>query len=321
MRENMNMETMKKYQGRQEVPMDFDAFWDENIASLPKNPECRLSKRDFSMGFLDCYELNFTGVHTSNIYAKCLFPSNKEKVPTIFYFHGYPSRSPDWAESIKYVAAGYGVVCMDVRGQNGNSDDAAVYLGNTSVGHILRGIRQGKEHLFYRNVYLDVYQLVEIVSGFAFVDSDKLISFGGSQGAAQAVAAAALNKKIKSTIIYNPFLSDFKRVLELGSDSPAYAELDTYFRMQDVFHQKETEILEALAYIDVKNFAHRIKADVKMLIGLADVVCPPSTQFAIYNRLETEKELKVIPGYGHEAMNVKVNDLFFNWVTGSNIEI
>ena len=35
--------------------------------------------------------------------------------------------------------------------------------------------------------------------------------------------------------------------------------------------------METLAYIDVKNLAHRIKGEVKMITGLDDDVCYPIT--------------------------------------------
>ncbi len=39
-----------------------------------------------------------------------------------------------------------------------------------------------------------------------------------------------------------------------------------------------------------------------MGIGLMDTVCPPSTQFAAYNRIESEKSLRVYPDFGHEGL-------------------
>lgn len=77
--------------------------------------------------------------------------------------------------------------------------------------------------------------------------------------------------------------------------------------------------MQTFAYIDVKNFAHRIKGQVHMITGLDDDVCYPETQFAIYNRLECPKEHLIMPEYAHEAMNVQVNDRVYNWLCGSKI--
>ena len=39
-----------------------------------------------------------------------------------------------------------------------------------------------------------------------------------------------------------------------------------------------------------------------MPIGLMDAVCPPSTQFAAYNKIRSEKELLIYPDFGHEPL-------------------
>ena len=219
-----------------------------------------------------------------------------------------------------YTVAGYGVVSMDVRGQSGYSTDGERSpLGNTVKGQIIRGAVEGPHELFYKDVYLDLYQLIEIVASLPQVDDSKLASYGASQGGALALVAAGLNPRIQRTVAIYPFLSDFRRVLEIGNTSEAYDELFRYFKFHDPFHETEDQIMDTLAYIDVKNFAHRIKGQVHMITGLDDDVCYPVTQFAIYNRLEGPKEHLIMPEYAHEAMNVQVNDRVYNWLCGSKI--
>ncbi|HFI0419147.1 TPA: alpha/beta fold hydrolase, partial [Streptococcus suis] len=239
-------------------------------------------------------------------------------VPVLFYFHGYQGQGPDWSENLKFLAAGYGVVAMDVRGQAGRSQDLGQFDGLTVKGQVIRGMLQGPEHLFYKDVYLDVYQLIEIIARLDFVDQKRLVSYGASQGGALALVAAALSPHISKTVAIYPFLSDFKRVLELGNNSEAYDELFRYFKFSDPFHKREEEVLRTLSYIDVKNLAHLISCPVAMVTGLEDGVCPPSTQFAIYNRLEVEKEMKILPEYAHDAMHVQVNDYVYDYLFGTS---
>ena len=229
-------------------------------------------------------------------------------------------RGWDWADMLAYTVAGYGVVSMDVRGQSGYSQDGLRSpLGNTVKGHIIRGAVEDREHLFYKNVYLDIYQLVEIMVSLPQVDEKRLSSYGASQGGALALVAAALNPRIKKTVTIYPFLSDFRRVLEIGNTSEAYDELFRYCKFHDPFYETEEETMEILAYIDVKNLAHRIKGEVEMITGLDDDVCYPISQFAIYNRLTCDKAYRIMPEYAHEVMNVFVNDQVFNWLCGSEI--
>ncbi|MFC6323952.1 acetylxylan esterase [Companilactobacillus baiquanensis] len=321
MQDTMPLEDMKTYRGRQEVPNNFDKFWDDQINNLNSSPEYKLTPQDFNLPNVDCYELTFKGTNNSTIYAKCIFPKNKKDCPVVFTFHGYMGQSLDWSVLLQYPAAGLGVVMMDVRGQSGQSQDNTKFRGNTIKGQIIRGAIDGPDHLFFKDVYLDVYQIVEIISKQSFVDENKLYSYGASQGGALSLVAAALNKKISLTVVIYPFLSDFKRILELGDQNEPYNELFRYFKFSDPFHTTEKEILNTLSYIDVKNMAHRIQNPVKLITGLDDNICFPSTQFAMFNRLTCDKEMFTLPEYGHEEMNVHVNDKVMNWLSGSTIKI
>ena len=320
MRNSALVEEMKTYKGRDEVPQDFDVFWDGEVEKVSVLPDYQLEEREFRIPNVKCDELTFKGTRDGLVYARVVLPKSEEKVPAIFHFHGYMGRCWDWTDMLAVTVAGYGVVSMDVRGQSGYSQDGLRSpLGNTVKGQIIRGAVEGKEQLFYKDVYLDIYQLVEIVASFPQVAAGQLASYGASQGGALALVAAGLNPRIKRTVAIYPFLSDFRRVLEIGNTSEAYDELFRYFKFHDPFHETEEQIMETLAYIDVKNLAHRIKGEVRMITGLDDDVCYPITQFAIYNRLTCEKSYRIMPEYAHEAMNVHVNDQVYNWLCGSEI--
>ena len=43
-------------------------------------------------------------------------------------------------------------------------------------------------------------------------------------------------------------------------------------------------------------------AEVLMGTALMDQVCPPSTQFAAYNKIRSEKSLVLYPDFGHEYL-------------------
>lgn len=316
--DTMSLQEMQDYRGRHEVPEDFDQFWQGHLASLPDLPDFELVEKEVGLEGVACSELTFIGQGGSKIFSKVIFPKKEEKIPVLFYFHGYQGQGPDWSELLKYTAVGIGVVAMDVRGQAGRSQDLGCFEGITVKGQVIRGMVQGPNHLFYKDVYLDVYQLIRLVSGFEEVDANRLMSYGASQGGALALIAAALYPNLSKTVSIYPFLSDFKRVLELGNNSEAYDELFRYFKYSDPFHETESKMLDTLSYIDIKNFASMIKCPVAMVTGLEDSVCPPSTQFAVYNRLQVEKQMKILPDYGHDAMHVQVNDYVFDYLLGTS---
>jgi cephalosporin-C deacetylase len=125
---------------------------------------------------------------------------------------------------------------------------------------------------------------------------------GGSQGGGLTLACAALEPRIKRAAPVFPFLSDYQRVWEMDLAENAYLELKDYFRRYDPQHKREAEVFRKLGYIDIQHLAPRIRAEVLLGCGLMDRVCPPSTQFAAYNKITSPKSVEIFPDFGHERL-------------------
>ena len=54
--------------------------------------------------------------------------------------------------------------------------------------------------------------------------------------------------------------------------------------------------------MDVQHLAPRIQGEVLMGVGLMDTVCPPSPQYAAYNKITAPKSTVLYPDFGHEAL-------------------
>jgi cephalosporin-C deacetylase len=96
--------------------------------------------------------------------------------------------------------------------------------------------------------------------------------------------------------------------MDLARD--AYEELVYYFTRFDPRHEREEETWTKLGYIDVQHLADRIKARVEMTTGLMDMICPPSTQFAAYNKIRSQKDVVLYPDFGHEDLPGHQDRLF-----------
>jgi cephalosporin-C deacetylase len=75
-------------------------------------------------------------------------------------------------------------------------------------------------------------------------------------------------------------------------------------------HERQNDVFRALGYIDIQHLAPRIQAKVLWHVGLMDTICPPSTQFAAYNKITAEKSLKIYPDFGHEKLPLSLDHLF-----------
>lgn len=301
---DMPLKELKKYKGTNPKPSDFDKYWERALSELDAQEfHTELQPSSFKVAHADCFDLRFTGVGGSRIYARYARPANLSpdaKVPAVLIFHGYTGASPVWAELMSWTAAGYSVFAMDSRGQGGLSEDRGGVAGTTWRGQIIRGLSDGPDKLLFRQIFLDTAALARIAFSRPEVDENRVGALGGSQGGALTLACAALEPRIKRAAPLFPFLCDYQRVWELDLGEDAYSELQYYFKKFDPAHEREEEIFTTLGYIDLQYLAPRIRAEVLIGTGLMDKICPPSSQFAMYNRLKCTKDMVVYPDFGHE---------------------
>ncbi len=298
------VDELPQYAGRNPRPHDLDQFWTDAIAELDATrPDMELVPQPHPARFAEAYRMTFTGVRGARISAQYLRPRGIEPSgAAVVMFHGYFAHAGDWATKLPYVAQGHSVLAMDVRGQGGLSEDLGGVHGSTIRGHIVRGLSDGPADLLFRHVFLDTVQLVRLAGSLPGVDPDRIGAYGASQGGGLALACASLAPSVRRVVSVYPFLSDYQRVWEMDLAVGAYAELAEHFRRFDPRHERVDEVFHTLGYIDIQHLTERITADVTMLTGLMDTVCPPSTQYAAYNRIRGSKSVLHYPDFGHEPL-------------------
>ncbi len=329
----MPLAELKTYQGRNPKPADFEQYWDEALMEMRAlDAQVELVPSEFTAMAADCFDLYFTGVGGARIHAKYLRPKRRKGAlpcaptptgaseatgghPAVVEFHGYGGNAGDWSHKLKWIAQGFSVASLDCRGQGGESEDPGGVVGNTLRGHIIRGLDDRPENLLYRQIYLDCAQLAGILMDMPEVDVKRVGATGGSQGGGLTVACAALEPRIARATPVFPFLCDYQRVWEMDLAVAAYEELKQYFRFFDPRHEREQEVFTKLGYIDVQHLAPRIRAKVMMTVGLMDQICPPSSQFAAYNKITSEKEMVLYPDFGHEGLP-GADDTIFGFMAG-----
>jgi cephalosporin-C deacetylase len=301
---DMPFEQLLTYPGRNPRPADFDAYWARALSELDGLPaDVEIVPAEFQAPYARCAHLYFTGTGGARVHAKLLAPlAASEPHPALLRFHGYRGDSGSWVDLLPYVALGYTVAALDVRAQAGLSEERLSPAGWTMASYLLRGIDDEPDTMLYRHVFLDTVRLARIVGAMDDVDADRVGAAGNSQGGALTLACAALEPRIKIAAPAYPFLSDYRRAWELDLDDSAYAEIAEYFRRRDPLHLREDEIFTRLGYVDIQHLAPRVTARTVMTVALGDEVCPPSTQFAAYNKLGGEKSYVLYPDFAHEDL-------------------
>lgn len=310
------LEELKTYRGLNPRPPDFDAYWERALSDLSRtNPDAQLVEHASPANFAEAFDLWFTGVGGARIHAQCLKPRSSGPHPAVLKFHGYTGNAGDWFDKLAWAAQGFVVAAMDVRGQGGLSEDVGGESGTTLGGHIVRGLSdRDPDKLLFRQIFLDTVQLARLVMDWEDVDSDRVVATGWSQGGGLTLACAALEPRIAMAAPVYPFLSDYLRVWQMDLARDAYEGLTYYFKRFDPTHQLENEAFTRLGYIDVQHLANRIRAHVLMGTGLMDTICPPSTQFAVYNKITSRKEMVLYPDFGHEELPGH-NDRIFGFLS------
>lgn len=294
---DLPLEQLRVYHPSPNGRPDLDQFWRETLAEAkqaPLNPT--LERIDYPVADLDVQRVFYDGWRGARICAWFLAKSGARSQPTMIFYHGYGGNKGQVYDYLGWALQGYTVMAVDVRGQSGDSTDSEAYPGGHVTGWMTRGITTPGSY-YYRGVYVDCVRALDFAASRPEVDVNRIGVAGVSQGGGLSLAVAALDSRPKLSMPEVPYLCHFRRALEVTEQNP-YQEIALYCQR---YPDRLEAAFETLSYFDNLNLADRITCPVLMTVGLRDAICPPSTIFAVYNRIGSEKELRIYPYGGHEA--------------------
>lgn len=289
--------TYTNYLSSDKIPTDINQFYKRKIENCSYTDlEINVAKNiDKNLKLQDLY---FTADDGARIYAKYITPTNRPVEKILLLFHGYHVDSCSWYDKLAYAQLGFAVFALDCRGQSGRSEDNSSTSGSTMKGLVIKGIKEGVDNLHMVRQYLDTYRIGQIANDLH--PNLTIYTMGESQGGALALVAASLLPNVKTCITQYPYLCDIRHAYDIGF---GYSGINDYFTWEDPIAESYNQFFETLAYIDVKNLVHNITADVHLLVGHKDLVCPPVCQFAMYNNLKSKKRYYIYPEKGHEHLH------------------
>jgi cephalosporin-C deacetylase len=307
----MSYDELLAYQGTNPRPDDFDQFWEKSLVELAGIDAAAefAPATDFPLPFAKTEHLYFTGTGGYRAHAKVIRPHTAEG-PAVLMFHGYGGEQPKWIDLLPYAARGFTVAALDVREQVAFRTSSQEPNSFSLRNHLVEGLDGGPENLLYRHVFLDTRRLADIIRGLPEVDPARVATTGWSQGGGLSLVCAALTPEIKLAASVYPFLTDYQRAWELNLEKAPYDEITTWFRKRDPRHLREQEVFTTLGYVDVQHLAPRIQAQVELFVGLEDKVCPPSTQYAAYNKITSPKAIRTYPDFGHDDLPGAIDDIY-----------
>jgi cephalosporin-C deacetylase len=292
----MPLEQLRQYKPSLYKQEDFQAFWDATLSASEKQPlNAELIPYDLPVRGIECFAVRFDGFGGGRLAGWYVRPDVRGKCPGLCWYHGYSQRGPRPLDMIPFAQLGYCVLSMDCRGQNGQSQDTAVYPEGHHLGWMTSGIRDPRTY-YYRYVYADSVRALEVLAHREEVDSSRLALTGGSQGGALTLAVAALSRRPVLALPDVPFLCDFRRSIMIAPAGP-YPEIAGFLKM---FPDQYEQTIRTLSYFDCMNLAPWITCKTVISNGLWDDVCPPSSIYAAYNHMTAEKRMENYPFHKHE---------------------
>lgn len=300
---DMPLEELRQYQPPREEPDDFDAFWSDTMAEARSHDlDAVFAPAGFGLEAFDVYDVTFSGFNGDRIKAWFIHPRDaSDALPGVVEYIGYGGGRGYPHEWLAFPAAGFAYLVMDTRGQGsvwrrGDTPDLPNGANPSFPGFMTQGILDPGAY-YYRRLYTDAVRAVETLRERPEVDADRIVVTGGSQGGGLSIAAAGLLPAVKVCMTDVPFLSHFRRAVDITPRDP-YLEIAQYLQTH---RDKVDTVFRTLSYFDGMNFAARMSARALFSVGIMDTICPPSTVFAAYNHVPGEKSIKEYYFNNHEG--------------------
>jgi cephalosporin-C deacetylase len=294
---------LQQYLPDREEAADFDAFWADTIAeahALAQPTQRERSNPELTGLIVE--DVTFSGFGGDPIKGWFIRPAGATgPLPCVVHYIGYSGGRGFAHQWTMLPSAGYAVFVMDTRGQGSANLPGAtadpVGSGPQVAGKMSAGL-DSRETYYYRRVFTDAALAVDVVRSFPEVDPARVVVAGVSQGGGIALAAAGLSEGLAGALVDVPFLSHYRRALQITDASP-FAELKTFLISR---RGQEEQVFRTLSYFDATNFAARATAPTLFSVALCDAVCPPSTVYAAFNHYAgAQKDIAVYPYNGHEG--------------------
>jgi len=301
---DLPLEELKRYIPPLTKEPDFEEFWTRTLQESAGEPlDAVLTPVPYPVDSVNVFKAFYRGFQGARICGWYLTPRGRMGCPALLFLHGYSGNKGQVFDYLGWALQGYAVLAIDVRGQSGESTDPGRYSSGHVTGWMTKGILSPEEY-YYRGVYIDCVRALDFLEAREEIDKSRIGVTGISQGGGLTLATVGLDHRPVLAMSDIPYLCHFRRGVEISLSGP-YLEIVNYLR---AYPRNEEAAFRTLSYFDTLNMAESVNCQVLMSVGLRDPICPPSTVYAVYNRLKCQKELKVYSFNEHEVIGAHAEE-------------
>ncbi len=284
-------------------PDDFDAFWDARLDALadvpmdavmllgnvpPEQIPAGLVYTQFSLAVSPAQRVRGQLAHPNR-------PGERFPALVTFQWAGVYPLSPFFVTG----PAAEGWLCVNVSAHDLPIDEPAAFYNERVAGPLKNYWSLGaddREGSYFLRMFLGTRRALDFVREHPAWDGRILVVQGTSQGATQALVAAALEPRVTAVLANVPALSDH-HAEQFGR--PAGFP----FWLNQVEDRDPGAVANAALYYDLVHFAPRIKAPVLLSAGERDTVCPPQGITRVARALAGPVEFILMPDTDHPGAN------------------
>lgn len=282
----------EKLQPYTQLPDDFDAFWEKNLAEAARCPmEYTIEPApEYASETTECFLVKLQCFRPgSYVYGYLTRPKASGKYPVVLCPPGAGVKTiKEPGRHIYYAEEGCIRMEMEIHGLNPKMTGKEFKEISAAFGDYLTFGIDDRENYYMKKVYMACVRAIDYLTSLPDWDGKNVIVQGGSQGGALALVTAGLDKRVTACVANHPALSDMA-----GYKAGRAGGYPHFFkRYQDMDTPAK---IRTMAYYDVVNFARRIKVPVYMTWGYNDNTCPPTTSYIVYNVLTCPKEALITP--------------------------
>ena len=280
-----------------ELPADFKAFWDAQIAELSKFPlDPKITPIEQSNPNIELYEVSFANIEGRRSHGYLAKPKGATELPIMISQPGMGVH-PNGLKESRWVInnAALGFLALDMSAHDMPMERTAEdeikwkqFMGYPYIGS------DDRSTYYYRHVFTGMIRGIDYLTSRPDWNHKAIISSGASQGGGLALIAAALDPRVTAVVSIVPALGEHTGPLHGRPDAAPHKLIMGRDKVTP-----DPKIIAATAYYDTVNFARFVKVPVLMSGGLIDTACPPTTVLSIYNTLPCTKQLDLVPLLGH----------------------
>jgi cephalosporin-C deacetylase-like acetyl esterase len=298
--ENVNYEGLataafepEKIEPTTTLPDDFKSFWEKEITDNSKNPldakitllpeQCTEKVNVFNVNFQN-------GRVGMRVYGILCIPKATGKYPAVLKVPG-AGVGPLKGE-VKMAERGIITLQIGIHGIPVILD--SIIYANLKYGALTNYQiinLDNKDTYYYKHVYLGCIRAIDFINTLPEYDGESLAVWGGSQGGALSIVAAALDNRVKCICCFFPALSDMTGYLN--------GRAGGWPHMFSNIKNATKEKVETTKYYDVANFAKFISVPGYYSFGFNDETCPPTSMYAAFNGIKSSKTFFIVKESGH----------------------